>query len=110
MSNTPEIDEVEKYSGVTIKDSVTTCGDESSSVYIPVIFARQLERERDEARNIVEKLTEQGLKLMDDNMMLKRGIKKFKKTIRETLEENRHLADGDDCTLRKLKQLVPDWE
>jgi len=47
-SNTPEIDEVEKYSGVTIKDSVTTCGDESSSVYIPVIFARQLERKRDE--------------------------------------------------------------
>ena len=36
-------------------------------------------RERDEAQNIVEKLTEQGLKLMDDNMMLKREIKKFKK-------------------------------
>ena len=137
MSDTPEIDEVEKYSGVTIKDSVTTCGDESSSVYIPIIFARQLERERnkaltdrangeiatmtinhyerilrerDEAQNIVEKLTEQGLKLMDDNMMLKREIKKFKKTIRKTLEENRHLADGYDCTLRKLKQLVPDWK
>jgi hypothetical protein len=54
MSNTPEIDEVEKYSGVTIKDSVTTCGDESSSVYIPVIFARQLERERDKAREQLE--------------------------------------------------------
>jgi hypothetical protein len=137
MSDTPEIDEVEKYSGVTIKDSVTTCGDESSSVYIPVIFARQLERERnkwrnkfdlsvdaveiaallaraeserDEAWNMVEKLTEQGLRLMDDNMMLKREIKKFKKTIRETLEENRHLADGDDCTLRKLKSAVSKWK
>ena len=65
MSDTPEIDEVEKYSGVKIKDSVTTCGDESSSVYIPIIFARQLERERN--------------KLMDDNMMLKREIKKLKK-------------------------------
>jgi hypothetical protein len=137
MSNTPEIDEVEKYSGITVKDSVTTCGDESSSVYIPVIFARQLERERnkalidrangeiatmtinhyerilkkrDEAWNMVEKLTEQGLRLMDDNRMLKREIKKFKKTIRKTLEENRHLADGSNCTLLKLKQLVPDWE
>ena len=106
MSDTPEIDEVEKYSGVKIKDSVTTCGDESSSVYIPIIFARQLERERnkaridrengeiatmtinyyerilkerDEAQNMVEKLTEQGLKLMDDNLMLKREIKKLKK-------------------------------
>ena len=58
MSNTPEIDEVEKYSGVTIKDSVTTCGDESSSVYIPVIFARQLERERNEARNELLKANE----------------------------------------------------
>ena len=57
-SNTPEIDEVEKYSGVTIKDSVTTCGDESSSVYIPVIFARQLERERNKARNELLKANE----------------------------------------------------
>jgi len=82
MSNTPEIDEVEKYSGVTIKDSVTTCGDESSSVYIPVIFARQLERERNKARE----------------------------AIIATLEENRHLADRDDCTLRKLKSVVPNWK
>jgi hypothetical protein len=82
MSNTPEIDEVEKYSGVTIKDSVTTCGDESSSVYIPVIFARQFERERNKARE----------------------------AIIATLEENRHLADGNDCTLRKLKVVVPDWK
>jgi hypothetical protein len=82
MSDTPEIDEVEKYSGVTIKDSVTTCGDESSSVYIPVIFARQLERERNKARE----------------------------AIIATLEENCHLADGDDCTLRKLKLVVPDWK
>jgi 3-oxoacyl-[acyl-carrier-protein] synthase III len=75
-----------------------------------VEFARKLERERNDARDMVEKLTAQGLKLMDDNRMLKRGIKKFKKTIQETLEENRHLADGSNCTLRKLKQLVPDWE
>jgi hypothetical protein len=64
-SNTPEIDEVEKYSGVTIKDSVTTCGDESSSVYIPVIFARQLERERDKARKDAAQLADRlsGLEL-----------------------------------------------
>jgi hypothetical protein len=79
MSDTPEIDEVEKYSGVTIKDSVTTCGDESSSVYIPVIHARHLERERDEARAMVEKLMELGFEVMDRNRMLKREIKKLKK-------------------------------
>ena len=127
MSDTPETD------AFAIKFK-TLCGEK---YWVPVDLARQLERERnkaridrangeiatmtinhyerilrerDEAQNIVEKLTEQGLRLMDDNMMLKRGIKKFKKTIRETLEENRHLADGDDCTLRKLKAVVEDWE
>ena len=106
MSDTPEIDEVEKYSGVKIKDSVTTCGDELSSVYIPVIFARQLERERnkaridrangeiatmtinhyerilnerDEASAMVEQLMELGFEVMDRNRMLKREIKKLKK-------------------------------
>ena len=74
MSNTPEIDEVEKYSGVTIKDSVTTCGDESSSVYIPVIFARQLERERNEARNEL-------LKANEYNDELYRKIKKLENKI-----------------------------
>jgi hypothetical protein len=103
MSNTPEIDEVEKYSGVKIKDSVTTCGDESSSVYIPVIFARQLERERDEAQ----------YKLKDAKQSLGFAIEEInalKAAIRETLEENRHLADGDDCTLCKLKTVVEDWK
>ena len=53
MSDTPETDEIEKHDGITIRDSVTTCGDESSSVYINVIHARQLERERDKARNTI---------------------------------------------------------
>ena len=29
--------------------------------------------------------------------------------IRKTLDENRHLADGDDCTLRDLKKALPSW-
>jgi hypothetical protein len=103
MSNTPEIDEVEKYSGVTIKDSVTTCGDESSSVYIPVIFARQLERERDDARYKLEN-AKQSLGFFIEI------INELKAAIRETLEENRHLADGNDCTLRKLKTAIEDFE
>jgi hypothetical protein len=27
-----------------------------------------------------------------------------------TLAENRHLADGENCTLIELKRAVPDWE
>jgi hypothetical protein len=45
-------------------------------------FLRNAERERDEARE----------------------------AIIATLEQNRHLADGDDCTLAKLKSVVPEWK
>ena len=38
-----------------------------------------LRKERDDARNMVEKLTEQGLAMMDENRSLKREIKKLKK-------------------------------
>ena len=103
MSNTPETDEVEKHDGFKIKDSVTTCGEESSSTYINVIHARHLERERDKAQYKLEDAKQSlGFAIEEINAL--------KAAIRETLEENRHLADGDDCTLRKLKTVVEDWE
>lgn len=37
-------------------------------------------------------------------------INALKTAIQETLEENRHLADGNDCTLRKLKTAIEYWE
>ena len=43
-------------------------------------------------------IAESAMRLLD----LTQGIK-------EVLEDNRHLADGDDCTLIKLKKLVPEW-
>jgi hypothetical protein len=46
---------------------------------VPAEFARRLERERDEARNIVEQLTKHGLDLMDANRTLKRELKQLKK-------------------------------
>ena len=42
---------------------------------VPTEWAEQLERERDEARDTVEKLTQQGLTLMDENRSLKRQKK-----------------------------------
>ena len=50
--------------------------------WVPAEHSQRLERERDEARE----------------------------AIIATLEANRHLADGDDCTLAKLKSVVPDWK
>ena len=41
-------------------------------------------------------------KLLDRNRALEAAI-------RTTLDTNRHLADGDVCTLAVLKKAVPDW-
>lgn len=37
-------------------------------------------------------------------------IERLSNGIALVLHKNRHLADGDDCTLAELKSLVPDWE
>jgi len=37
---------------------------------------------------------------------LQAEIKRLVSAIVETLEENRHLADGENCTLAKLKRAV----
>lgn len=77
---------------------------------VPVEDCRLIEIERNNARDTVENLTNIGIDLMDKNRALNRKLKKIKKAIIATLEENRHLADGDDCTLAKLKSVVPDWK
>lgn len=70
---------------------------------VPTDFARRLERERDEARNkMADALQEVDLRTLD--------YLRFREAIIATLEENRHLADGDDCTLAKLKSVVPEWK
>jgi len=41
-------------------------------------------------------------RLLDRNRALEAAI-------RTTLEANRHLADGDNCTLIQLKNALPEW-
>jgi hypothetical protein len=36
-------------------------------------------------------------------------IQRIENAIRKTLDKNRHLADGDDCTLIDLKKALPEW-
>ena len=40
---------------------------------------------------------------------LKKRVEELESAVRETIEENLHLADGDDCTLIKLKQVI-EWK
>ena len=62
-----------------------------SCATVPADFARQLERERDEARDMVEKFTEQGLDLMDANRMLKRERDEAREKIKRQAERIRKL-------------------
>ena len=99
-SDTPETDE-----------AVIASGGDWSPVLRAV--AQRLERERDAAMQELKNI--QGayedatnyyariIELIDERDALKTAI-------RETLEENRHLADGNDCTLRKLKSAVSKWK
>jgi hypothetical protein len=40
---------------------------------------------------------------------LNKRVQQLEAAIRKTLDENRHLADGEDCTLRELKKTLPEW-
>ena len=98
---------------------------------VPADFARRLERERDEwyykahanAAFVLEARAERDearMALEEETRFHNRTHKQLSKTkcklmdamqaIIDTLEENRYLADGDDCTLAKLKAVVPDWK
>ena len=37
-------------------------------------------------------------------------IERLRESISQTLNDNLHLADGDNCTLITLKRALPDWE
>jgi len=39
-----------------------------------------------------------------------REIERLRAAITQTLNENGHLADGDNCTLIALKRALPEWE
>ena len=67
-------------------------------------------RERDEAR---EKLEEEKMfhhRTHSELIQTQCRLMDVTQAIIDTLEENRHLADGDDCTLAKLKSVVPEWK
>lgn len=74
----------------------TLCGEK---YWVPVDIARKLERERDAARDIGEKLSKQGLDMMDENRSLKRE--------RDTaLDEARAYSKGTWQSLRNSQDEV----
>lgn len=91
-------------------------------------WALKAERERDEAMDkyaaeatdhmlAVNKLCNERDEAREQLSAAKHFLEKYiaerdeaRIAIISTLEKNRHLADGDDCTLAKLKSVVPEWK
>ena len=55
---------------------------------------------------IEEMRTIDGLKTYKELEEAKERIKQLEAAIRKTLDDNRHLADGDNCTLIDLKKAL----
>jgi hypothetical protein len=53
----------------------------SLSLFRVATILRELEQERDEARDTVERLTEHGLDLLDENRLLKHNLAKAKEML-----------------------------
>ena len=80
MSDTPEPDAVS----------------EMLDFKVDLDFARKLERERDEARDRILKLTDHGLDLMDSNRELKRKCRKAIAALREAIQFRDKTLSGYD--------------
>jgi hypothetical protein len=76
MSDTLEIDVRELEKRCAALERAMSYSSRSNTLLSKFL---QAIKERNEARDMVEKLTEQGLDLMDENRMLKRKIKELKK-------------------------------
>lgn len=73
-------------------------------------FTLAARAERDEAREALEEETKFHHRTHAELIQTQCRLTDVTQAIIATLEENRHLADGDDCTLAKLKSVVPDWK
>ena len=105
MSDTPETDKcIEGNKHIKFLQQDHWIGTDKFTYENPIVdLCRKLERELKEAVEFANNFSYLAWKLEAER-------NKAVNAIRETLEENRHLADGDDCTLRKLKAIVPNWE
>lgn len=67
-------------------------------------------KERDEAREALEEEKKFHYRTHAELIQTQCRFMDVTQAIIATLEENRYLADGDDCTLAKLKSAVPEWK
>ena len=57
-------------------------------------------------KHVIDALKASKRKATNQRDNWKRRAVAYEQAIRETLEDNGHLADGEDCTLIKLKRVL----
>ena len=73
-------------------------------------LAWKLEGERNKAREDFEEEKKFHHRTHSELVQTQCKLMDATQAIIAILEENRHLADGNDCTLAKLKSVVPCWK
>jgi len=80
--------------------------DESVPMIAPAVIGEAIDAtiaEVERLRSLLSGDDDISQSLIDENERLRDAI-------RQTLDENEHLADGDVCTLIVIKRALPDWE
>jgi hypothetical protein len=93
MSDTPETDHVENNLGNCAHPVLSS-------------FCRKLERERDRLADQIEANHKGTLMLERMVYQLREQRDRLTEAIYKTIMENLHLTDGDDCTLKRLKDVI----
>lgn len=107
VSDTPETDALEHKQ---LNEGCPQWNDMMRWVRENAALAHKIERERDGAREALSEETKFHHRTHSELVQTQCKLMDAMQAIIATLEDNRHLADGDDCTLAKLKSVVPDWK
>jgi hypothetical protein len=73
---------------------------------VGIDFARQLERKLAEAREQRDAALWCRGKCFEDRKRIIKELNILQEQVRLTIMENLHLADGDNCTLKRLKDAI----
>lgn len=86
-------------------DKIVAEGDERYAALLELRI-KQLEDAAEVAANQIKLMAElHSKRTLEEH----KRVLELEDAIRKTLDENRHLADGEDCTLYDLKKALPEW-
>jgi flagellar biosynthesis chaperone FliJ len=89
-----------------VAEAKEQCSNLDDQVSSAIMVIRGFESERDEAREQIEANHKATLVIERMFYEAREQRDRLAEAIHETLMQNLHLADGDDCTLKRLKDSI----